>query len=154
LFDYRRLDSPKIKSISFIWLDEILYDCESQLRQTIGPFQWQFFNCVSLCMSFIETQLRERRYIFLVASGTLGRELFETTFCLTKQIFVAYVYCAHLGPHLGWSRNYSQIQGVYNDLTKLADQIKRDYSQLQNSLGICETGWCTTSNNTDQNRVS
>jgi hypothetical protein len=152
--DYRRLNSTKVKSISFLWLDEILYDCESQFRQTIEPFQWQFFNNVSSCVSFIDTQLRERRYIILVASGTLGNELFHTAFCLTKQIFAAYIYCAQLRDNKSWSSDHPQIRGVYNDPTKLANQIKQDYNQLQITLGIEKTGWYTASDTTDENKVN
>jgi hypothetical protein len=114
----------------------MLNDPNGEFYRIINPLQWDFFDDISRCISFIERQIREQRYIFLIVSGTLGHELFLTTFCLMKQIFATYVYCAHLGPHNTWSRQYSQIRGVYNDHKKLAEHIKRDYNQLLNSLGI------------------
>jgi hypothetical protein len=33
----------------------------------------------------------------------------------TLRLSAAYVNCAHLGPHLNWSRDYSQTRGIYND---------------------------------------
>jgi len=153
-FDYLRLDSSKIKSISFIWLDQILHDSQDELDQIIQPFHWNFFDQISNCMSFIERQLREQRYIFLIVSGSIGNELFLSGLCLIKQIFATYIYCAQLGSHLNWSQKYSQIRGVYNDSFKLAQQIKRDYNQLQNSLHITETDWDISSNTTQQNKVS
>ncbi len=153
-FDYPRLDSSKIKSISFIWLDQILHDSQDELDQIIQPFHWNFFDQISTCMSFIERQLREQRYIFLIVSGSIGNELFLFGLCLIKQIFATYIYCAQLGSHLNWSQKHSQIRGVYNDSFKLAQQIKRDYNQLQNSLHITETNWDISSNTTQQNKVS
>jgi hypothetical protein len=153
-FDYPRLDSSKIKSISFIWFDQILKDSQDDLDQIIKPFQWNFFDKISNCISFIEKQLREHRYIFLIVSGSIGNELFLSGLCLIKQIFATYIYCAQLGQHLNWSQRYSQIRGVYNDSSKLAQQIKQDYNQLQNFLNITENNWDITSNTTQQNKVS
>jgi hypothetical protein len=102
-------------------------------------------------MSFIEKQLREQRYIFLIVSGSFGNELFLSGLCLIKQILATYIYCAQLGPHLNWSRKYSQIRGVYNDSFKLAQQIKQDYNQFKNSFNIKETDWDITSNTNQQN---
>ena len=152
-FNYSSLDSEKIKSISFIWLDEILRDCDIQFQQLIKPFQWHFFNSVSSCVLFIEKQLRERRYIFLIASGKLGEELFFTAFCLMQQIFVAYIYCAHLGPNWNWSCDFPKIRGVYNDSKMLINQLKQDYEHLRTSLRITETNWDTESNTSNNNRV-
>ncbi|CAF0803813.1 unnamed protein product [Rotaria sordida] len=150
-------EEPKLtdqaKLFSFIWLDEMLHDTEIQFQHIIEPFQWQFFNNVSSCVSFIETQLRERRYIFLITSGSLGHELFHSGLCLTDQIFASYIYCAQLDPNLDWSRDYAQIRGIYNDSTKLANKIKQDYKELQNSLNICETEWHTASNTTNENEI-
>ncbi|CAF3537887.1 unnamed protein product [Rotaria sp. Silwood1] len=152
-FDYHRFDAPKSKLFSFIWLDEMLHDSEIQLQHIIEPFQWQFFNNISTCVSFIEMQLREQRYIFLITSGSLGNELFFSGLCLKNQIFATYIYCAQLGPHLNWSRDYSQIRGVFNDSTMLANKIKQDYQQLQISLDTSNTKSHTTSNTTNENKM-
>jgi len=70
-----------------------------------------------------------------------------------KQIFATYIYCAHLGSHLDWSRDYPQIRGIYNDSKILAKQIKQDFDKLQLSLGIRDTRWYTESKTTDENQV-
>ena len=112
-----------------------------------------FFNNVSSCIPFIETQLRERRYIFLIASGQLGEELFLTASCLMQQIFVVYIYCAHLGPNWNWSRSFPKVRGIYNDSTMLINQLKQDYEHLRISLRIPETNWDTVSNTSNNQRV-
>ncbi|CAF1190170.1 unnamed protein product [Rotaria sordida] len=137
----------------FDWHANCIKQGYLQEEHIIEPFQWQFFNNVSSCVSFIETQLRERRYIFLITSGSLGHELFHSGLCLTDQIFASYIYCAQLDPNLDWSRDYAQIRGIYNDSTKLANKIKQDYKELQNSLNICETEWHTASNTTNENEI-
>ncbi|CAF1164795.1 unnamed protein product [Rotaria sordida] len=145
-FDYHRFHSPKSKLFSFIWLDEMLHDAEIEFHRIIEPFQWQFFDNISTCVSFIEMQLREQRYIFLITSGSLGKQLFYLGLCLTDQIFATYIYCAQLDPNSNWSRDYSQIRGVFNDSTMLAKQIKHDYQQLQSSLETFNSKWHTTTN--------
>ncbi|CAF1400563.1 unnamed protein product [Adineta steineri] len=149
-FNYSQLDSSNHKSISFIWLDEILNDSDDELNQAIKPYQWNFFNRVSNCISFIERQLREQRYIFLIVPGTLGEELYSTGLCLIKQIFATYIYCAHLGSHLEWSRGHSEIRGVYNNSKTLANKLKQDIDKLELPLDEHETKWYTESYTTDQ----
>ncbi len=152
-FDYVNYDCRRVKSISFIWLDEILYDSEGEFSQIIKPYEWNFFNNISECILFIEKQIRQQHYIFLIVSGTFGQELFLTTHCLMQQVFAKYVYCAHLGPHSKWTKEYSQIRGVYNDFVKLAQHIKRDYNQLKNSLEINSTNTYNKSIIDQQNKV-
>ena len=137
--NYSRLNDFREKSVAFIWLDEILSDCEDRLHRIIEPFHWRFFDSVASCVPFIESQLREQRYVFLVASGTLGHELFLTPLSLMVQIFSAYIYCAHLGPHLQWSQDYARIRGVFNDPNLLANQIQQDYDPLRVLLNIDRT---------------
>ncbi len=152
-FDYRNYDSRRIKSLSFIWLDEMLYDPDGEFNRIIKPYEWDFFNDISECISFIEKQIRQQHYIFLIVSGTLGQELFLTTYCLMEQVFATYIYCAHLGSHATLTEEYSQIRGVYNDPIKLAQHIERDYNQLQNSLGINYTNTYNKSIDSQQNKV-
>lgn len=152
-FDYYRFNSTKVKLVSFVWLDEILYDAEDQFQNIIKPFQWTFFDNLAACVSYLEMQLREQRYIFLITSGSLGNELFHAGLCSMNEMFAIYVYCAQLGSTLNWTRNYSCIRGVYNDSTKLANQIKRDCQNLQTLLNMQETENSVISKTTDEDQV-
>ncbi|UJR32556.1 hypothetical protein I4U23_020017 [Adineta vaga] len=152
-FDYARLDSSKIQSISFIWFDEMLGESNNEFDQFIQPFQWTFFNKITNCLAFIETQLREQRYIFLVVSGSLGNTLFQTGICVIKQLFATYIYCAHLDPNLEWARNHSEIHGVFNDSKKLISQIQKDFDTLKKSLGISIIKWYVQSNTTNETKM-
>jgi len=152
-FDYLNYDSRRVKSISFIWLDEMLYDPEEEFNKIIKPYEWNFFNNISECISFIEKQTRQQIYIFLIVSGTFGQELFVTTYCLMEQVFATYIYCAHLGPHSKWTKEYSQIRGVYNDSRKLVEHIKKDFNQLQISLEINYSNTYNKSIINQQNKV-
>ena len=152
-FDYPNYDSPRIRSVSFIWLDEILSDCDGELNEIIKPYYWEFFNDICQCISYIEKQIRQQHYIFFIVSGTLGQELFSTGFSTMQQIFSTYVYCSHLGPHIKWTKAYSQIHGVYNDPMKLAQHLKRDYNHLENFLGINKNNPYNTSIITHENKV-
>ncbi len=137
--DNRRVQNPSsfhyyhtsnFKGISFIWLDEILNSSNDYLNQIIKPFQWNFFDNISQCIPFIENQLREQNKIFLVASGSLGYELFISAYRLMSTIQYVYIYCSRLGLHGNWIRYYSQIQGVFNDSLTLGEKIKEDLERV------------------------
>ncbi len=152
-FDYPNCDSSKLKSISFIWLDEMLYESDKKFYPIIKPLQWEFFDDISKCISFIRKQILQQNYIFLIISGTVGHELFLTKYIFMKRIFATYIYCTHIGPHSKWTEEYSQIRGVYNDPIKLAQHIKRDYNKLQKSLGINYTNTYNNAIIDQQNKV-
>ncbi|UJR38678.1 hypothetical protein I4U23_031344 [Adineta vaga] len=130
-FEYLTIDNEKSSSFTFIWLDELINDSTEQFKKIIEPFQWNFFNNISSCISFIEKQLRQKSNIFLIVSGKLGEELFLTTVFLMQQIFSVYIYCAQIEPNLKWSKTHVQIKGVYNNLNQLQRHIEKDYQQLQ-----------------------
>jgi hypothetical protein len=127
-FHYPRISN--FKEISFIWLDEMLNSSNDYLNQIIKPFVWNFFDNVSQCLPFIEHQLREQNKIFLVASGSLGYDLFISSYRLMSIIPFVYIYCSRLGLHSNWIRYYSQIQGVFNDSLTLGKRIKEDLERV------------------------
>ncbi|CAF3945015.1 unnamed protein product [Rotaria sordida] len=130
-FDYHQ--KTKSKGISCIWLDEILNSSNNYLDQIIEPFQWHFFDNVLQCISYIENQLREQNEIFLIASGTLGYELFLTAYRLMAAIRYVYIYCSQLGLQGNWIKYYRQIRGVFNDSSTLGEKLKPDFEQIYQS---------------------
>ncbi|CAF3006292.1 unnamed protein product [Rotaria sp. Silwood2] len=133
-FEYLTVDNEKSTSITFIWLDELINDSTEQFKKIIEPFQWNFVNNISSCVSLIEKQLRQKSNIFLIVSGKFGEELFLTTFFLIQQVFSIYIYCAQIESNLKWSKGYLQIKGVYDNLNQLERRIEKDYQQFQDSL--------------------
>ena len=114
------------KSLSFIWLDEILNSCTDDLNETIQPFTWNFFQNVFDCLSFIENQMREEKQIFLVLSGSLGRQVFASGYGFMRTVSFVYIYCSQLGQHNDWIQNYADIRGAFNDSLILQQAIKKD----------------------------
>jgi hypothetical protein len=108
----------------------MLNSSNDYLNQIIKPFAWNFFDNISQCLPFIENQLREQNQIFLVASGSLGYDLFITSYRLMSTISFVYIYCSRLGLHDNWIRYYSQIQGVFNDSLTLGKKIKEDFERV------------------------
>ncbi|UJR07271.1 hypothetical protein I4U23_011559 [Adineta vaga] len=133
-FDYSIVDNEKSSSITFIWLDELINDSTEQFKEIIAPFQWNFVNSISSCVSLIEKQLRQKSNIFLIVSGKFGEELFLTTFFLMQQVFSIYIYCAQIEPNLTWSKGHLQIKGVYDNLNQLGRRIEKDSQQFLDSL--------------------
>lgn len=138
-FRYRKV--PVFKSLSFIWLDEILNSCTDDLNETIQPFSWNFFENIFECLSFIENQVREEKQIFLVVSGSLGRQVFASGYEFMRTVSFVYIYCSQLGEHNDWIQTYSDIRGAFNDSSKLQRVIKADLDKVrQVQVGSNPTG--------------
>ncbi|CAF4020305.1 unnamed protein product [Rotaria sordida] len=121
------------KVVSFIWLDESIDYSQEYLNRIIQPSTWHFFDNISTCILYIEDQLQEKKQIFLVVSDLIGQKLFLTYFRLMSLISFIYIYCSRLSLNIDWIKDYSQIQGIYNDSIKLGEQIKQDLHQSSQS---------------------
>ncbi|CAF4379094.1 unnamed protein product, partial [Rotaria sp. Silwood2] len=141
--------SVRRKVVSFIWLDEFVNFPQEYLNRIIKPSTWYFFDDISTCIRYIEDQLREQKQIFLVISDVLGQELFLTYFNLMSLIPFVYIYCSRLNLNIDWIKNYSQIQGIYNDSIKLSEQIKQDLHQSSQS-GYINNNHLYLNSNTNQ----
>ena len=141
-------------SISFIWFDRIVNDCEEYLHQIIQPYQWNFFNRRSDCMAFIENQLRRKHFIILIVSGSFGNDLFLSAASLLHQISSIYIYCAQIDTHSHWAKKYSQIKGIFNQSNKLAQQIEKDFEQIKRSFHLNHSDEQTQSITTNEHQVS
>lgn len=128
----------KSQTIKFYWLDELITDSNDKFNEIIQPLTCEYFNDITLCISSIDKELRQNSYIFLIVSGKFGEELFSTVVSLMRQMFSIYIYCAQINPNLKWSKNFSGIKGVYDDLYKLQVHVQHDYQQLRNSLSIVQ----------------
>lgn len=123
-----------MKSISFIWFDQILTDCESQFHELIKPYQWTFVNERNELMCFIENEIRKKHLIVLIVSGSMGNDLMISGSNLIDQIYSIYVFCARIETHSQWANNYQQIKGIFNQSNKLQQQIQKDFHQIQKSF--------------------
>ena len=152
-FNYKRSHSKEMNSISFIWFDQILNDCEQDFTELIEPYQWNFFNDRISCMSFIENELRKKHLIILIVSGSIGNDLFISGSTLIDQIYSIYIYCAQIDTHSQWANNYKQIKGIYNQSNKLKQQIKKDLDQINQSYQFNYSNQQIQLTTTNQNNV-
>jgi hypothetical protein len=123
----------------------MLNSSNDYLNQIIKPFAWNFFDNISQCLPFIENQLREQNQIFLVASGSLGYDLFITSYRLMSTISFVYIYCSRLGLHRNWIQYYPQIQGVFNDSLTLGKKIKEDLGRVYQAQTESNRTWLVQS---------
>lgn len=138
-FNYEKHRSKEMNSISFIWFDQMLNDCETDFNEMIKPYQWNFFNDRIECMSFIENELRKKHLILLIVSGSIGNDLFISGSTLIDQIYSIYVYCAQIDTHSQWATKYKQIKGIFNQSNKLKEQIEKDFHQINQSFQFTTT---------------
>ena len=47
-----------------------------------------------------------------------------------------YIYCAQLGRHDHWARDHHQIRGVFNESSKLGEQIKLDLAEVYQTPAV------------------
>ena len=123
----------KVKTNSFIWLDEHLRYSVDYLNEIITPSKWYFSDDISTCTSYIENQLHEENKIFLVVSNSFGQKLFLNFFHLISLIPFVYIYSSKIRSHNNWINDYPQIRGIYNDFIQLSEQIKQDLHEKQSS---------------------
>lgn len=131
---FRYGEIPVFKSLAFIWLDEILTSCTDDLNEIIQPFSWNFFQNVPECLSFIENQAREEKQIFLVSSGSLGRQVFASGYATMRTVSFVYIYCSQLEQHNDWMLCYGHMGRVFNDLSMLQQAIKVDFEKAHRVL--------------------
>ncbi|CAF3765154.1 unnamed protein product [Rotaria socialis] len=122
--------TSNMKGDSFIWLGEILNHPNKNLDETIAPSKWNIFNEISICIPYIEIQLREEKRIFLVVSGSLGHTLFITSFHLMSLIPYIYIYCSSFDLYVNWANYYSGIRGVHANARELGKQINQDLNKF------------------------
>lgn len=127
----RYAQAYNFESLSFVWLDDLSTSADDYLNEIIQPYIWNCFHNVADCLAFIETQVRERSQIFLVASGSLGYELFISANRLVSAVSFVYIYCSQIGRHTHWTRNFEQIQGVFNDSLILGKQVQANMEHAQ-----------------------
>ena len=124
------------ESLSFVWLDDLLTSVDEYLNEIIHPFIWNSFCNVAQCLAFIETQVREKSLIFLVASG----------WSPLSHLFISTVHKlvdTHIGPETIVKFKVSSHVFDYDEIaaqlrrscdhtvTRNCGKLRRSYAQLR-----------------------
>ncbi|CAF4971693.1 unnamed protein product [Rotaria sp. Silwood1] len=100
------------ETYSLIWLDASIYseetlDTQEKLRLSINYLRT--FDKLDECEKYIRSVSSEDRIVLIIISSI-------------------YIYCGNKEFHQQWGKQYSKIQGVYNQLNELINRIQFDQS--------------------------
>ncbi|CAF4053229.1 unnamed protein product [Rotaria sp. Silwood2] len=132
--------NDNLETYSIFWLDASVDNEENkaaqkQLRSIINQLRTfvdpnEFIDCVRY--------IHQGDLTILIVSGQLGRIVVPEMQKL-QQVSSIYVYCFNKEANLEWSRSYSKVKAVCNDLKELINIIRMDQKcrvRLEEPLGI------------------
>ena len=115
-----RLKKKRFDDVTLIWLDRSIAPTEDNyysMKQLCNLFNnIRTFSRTDEFINYLNDGLDEK--IILVVSGSLGEEIIPKihSFHLIDSI---YIFCLNKIKHQLWAKDYSKIQGVYNDIDTL-----------------------------------
>ena len=129
------IDLSTFKGFKFVTLDGCQLETREIYDHISGTFQWEM--CESQddrCKTFIHDECANRR-VFLITSGSLGRNIVPTIHNL-PQLYCVYVYCADVPFNQEWACKFSKVRVVCNDDDKhLLPQLAVDVAQANIEWG-------------------
>lgn len=129
----QRLQSRKVDRYFVVWLDSNIGDLNEDTQYSIQQLHkvtdaLRTFTELEDCMEFIKDTATEK--IFLIISGSLGYR-FLPRIEHTSQIHSIYVFCQEVASHLLWTHKYKKIKGVFDDVNRICEQLKRDIAYCE-----------------------
>jgi hypothetical protein len=115
-----RLKKKRFDDVTLIWLDRSIARTDDNyysMKRLCNLFNnIRTFSRIDGFINYLNDGLDEK--IILVVSGSLGEEIIPKihSFHLIDSI---YIFCQNKTKHQLWAKDYSKIQGVYNDIDTL-----------------------------------
>ena len=114
-----------------VWLDASLTasteDYERSLKQLQSVVEEvTLFTETEKCANFLQSVQTEK--VFLIASGTMGRELVPRIHHLT-QIDVICIYCGAKSRNEEWVKTWSKVKGVYTQIKPICEILQSAVKQ-------------------------
>lgn len=107
------IDLKKFKGFKFVVLDAMVIETRDIYDEISGTFQWETCeNNSERCVKLIQ-EYTDRR-IFLIASGSLGRQVVPIIHDL-PQVYAIYIHCADVQSNQQWALQYCRVRIVCND---------------------------------------
>ncbi|CAF0915196.1 unnamed protein product [Didymodactylos carnosus] len=128
--------SSETEELIFLRLDNyVAYENRDKYIKLADPSQWKFYNDSSKCATFIRSSECQGKHVFLISSGTLGRELVPTVHNL-PQFTAAYIHCSDVDLHKVWSGQLKKVKIVsFDDNKELFAQLFEDVMQVYVDIG-------------------
>ncbi|UJR11835.1 hypothetical protein I4U23_016015 [Adineta vaga] len=123
------------ESFIVIWLDENVHKTadnvklKSRIRSIVNCFIT--FDTLHECIDCI-TQIKEEN-IFFIVSGSIG-EVIVPQIHEFPHVEWIYIFCADKAKHELWSKPFEKVQGIFNDLGSICNQLQHDIQQCSNNL--------------------
>ena len=123
------------KGLKFVTLDGLQIETREVYDEISGTYQWEMCESqVDRCVTYVTEQCADRR-VFLVASGSLGRQVVPKIDKL-PQVYAIYIYCADVTANRAWADNHPKVRVVCNnDDQDLLPQFAVDVAQANLEWG-------------------
>ncbi|CAF2131972.1 unnamed protein product [Rotaria magnacalcarata] len=127
-------NNQNVEIFSLVWLDQhvesqYIRNTESKLRPNINLIKK--FADVKKCQQYVEDLSSSDRVVMIV-SGVLGQQIVPSIHKL-EQVISIYVYCMNKERNKRWSKYFTKVKGVINEVDELVSQIRAD-RQIQRNL--------------------
>ncbi|CAF4613626.1 unnamed protein product [Rotaria socialis] len=127
-------NNQNVEIFSLIWLDQYvesqyIQNAENKLRSNINLIK-KFLD-VKKCQQYVE-DLSPADRVVMIVSGGLGQQIVPSIHKL-RQVISIYVYCMNKERNKRWSKYFTKVKGVINELDELVSQINTD-RQIQRNL--------------------
>jgi hypothetical protein len=123
------------KGFKFVTLDGFQIETREVYDEISGTYQWEMCESqVDRCITYVREQCADRR-VFLVASGSLGRQAVPEIDKL-PQVYAIYIYCADVKANREWADKHPKVRVVCNnDDQDLLPQFAVDVAQANLEWG-------------------
>ncbi|CAF3294366.1 unnamed protein product [Rotaria socialis] len=127
-------NNQNFEIFSLIWLDQdvesqYIQNAENKLRSNINLIKK--FLYVKKCQQYVE-DLSPADRVVMIVSGGLGQQIVPSIHKL-RQVISIYVYCMNKERNKRWSKYFTKVKGVINEVDELVSQINTD-RQIQRNL--------------------
>ncbi|CAF3522750.1 unnamed protein product, partial [Rotaria socialis] len=127
-------NNQNFEIFSLIWLDQdvesqYIQNAENKLRSNINLIK-KFLD-VKKCQQYVE-DLSPADRVVMIVSGGLGQQIVPSIHKL-RQVISIYVYCMNKERNKRWSKYFTKVKGVINEVDELVSQINTD-RQIQRNL--------------------
>ena len=135
----RQVDIEMVQNVFLIWLDTSINikneDCANtvtQLRRVVNDIN--MFTDGEDCIQFINT-INDNK-ICMIISGLLGQHIVPRVHNMS-QVDSIFIFCGNKKYHEQWTKEWSKIKGVFNEITPVCEALKQASQQCeQNAISI------------------
>ena len=140
---HRKENARLSHDLLLIWLDQAIDEENNRdCQKTIGELRRIVNNITTFtdeqqCIRFLSTIKDEK--VCIIISGLYGRKTVPRIHSLSIMDSI-FIYCGNIALHEAWTKEWSKIKGIFNNIAQLCEAVKEAARQCQrNSISMTIT---------------